>query len=209
MKSVSASSRSLRRWQAADADARRAMIVDAAMRLLDRRGLGAVTIRAVAAKLGVGAMTLYTYVDGQAGLRRAMIQRGFEMLHSGCQADSTLESRGSWRGGARAYVHFAIEHPNLYQLMFTEPLPADDDVLHEAMRCGGFDVLLERVRQRLEAQGQSLGAAALRREALRQAGRYWIALHGLATLALSGRLKVLETDLDTLIDDLLERVAPD
>jgi hypothetical protein len=65
------------------------------------------------------------------------------------------------------------------------------------------------VRQRLEAQGQSLGAAALRREALRQAGRYWIALHGLATLALSGRLKVLETDLDTLIDDLLERVAPD
>lgn len=183
------------------------MIVDAAMRLLDRRGPRAVTIRALAARLGVGAMTLYTYVDGQAGLRRAMIERGFQMLHSGCQAQSTLETQGSWRGGAHAYVHFAIEHPNLYQLMFTEPLPPDDDALHQAMRSGGFDMLLQRVRQRLE--GQSVSEAALRRRAMRQAGRYWIALHGLATLALSGRLKVLETDLDTLIDDLLERVAPD
>ncbi len=207
MKSASPPSRSLRRWHAADADARRDLIVDAAMRLLDRRGPAAVTIRAIAARLGVGAMTLYTYVDGQAGLRRAMIQRGFEMLHGRCQADSTLESQGSWRGGARAYIHFAIEHPNLYQLMFTEPLPPDDDALHQAMRTGGFDMLLQRVRQRLEGQGVS--EAALRRRALRQAGRYWIALHGLATLALSGRLKVLETDLDSLIDDLLECVAPD
>jgi AcrR family transcriptional regulator len=207
VKPASTPSRSLRRWHAADADARRALIVDAAMRLLDRRGPAAVTIRAIAARLGVGAMTLYTYVDGQAGLRRAMIQRGFDMLHGRCQADSTLESQNSWRGGARAYVHFAIEHPNLYQLMFTEPLPADDDVLYQAMRSGGFETLLERVRPRL--QGRKPDEAALRRQAMRQAGRYWIALHGLATLALSGRLKVLETDLDSLIDDLLECVAPD
>lgn len=175
------------------------------MKLLNRRGPEAVTIRAVAATLGLGAMTLYTYVDGQPGLRRAMIQRGFEMLHAGCEHRSTLDSDGSWRGGAATYIHFAREYPNLYRMMFDDPL--SNDAAEQSLLMGGFEPLLTRVQERLAASG--IKGEALRRQALRQAGRFWIALHGLATLALSGRLKVLETDLDTLIDDLLERVAPD
>ena len=72
---------------------------------------------------------------------------------------------------------------------------------------GGFEPFLERVMERLATKG--LSGAALRREALAAAGRHWIALHGLAMLANSGRLHVLESDLDTLLDDLLPRVAPD
>lgn len=197
-----------RKWNAADADSRKDMIVDAALTLLNRRGPTAVTMRAVAHRLGIGAMTLYTYVDGQPGLRRAMIARGFAMLHAGCEQTSTLDSEGSWRGGARAYIRFAHEHPNLYRMMFADPLPdnVDQQAREQSVLMGGFEPLLQRVKERLETSG--LSGAALHRSALRAAGRFWIALHGLATLSISNRLTILEADVDELLDDLLQHVAP-
>ncbi len=147
-------------------------------------------------------MTLYTYVDGQRGLHRAMVRRGFEMLGEHCCQASTLVTDHSWRGGARAYVSFAVENPNLYKLMFDVPMQSDDeDLLH-----GGFQPLLDRVIEQLSTRGHT--GKQLEREARAAAGRYWIGLHGLATLAIAGRLVVLEGDLDHLLDDLLERVAP-
>ena len=178
------------------------MIVDMAMQLLNRHGLKAVTIRRVAARLGVGAMTLYTYLDGQDGLRREMVRRGFDMLHAHCVSSSTLDTLGDWRGGAEAYLRFATEHPKLYQLMFETPLPPSDaDLLH-----GGFQPLLDKITQRLADRG--FAGEDLARAARRDAGRYWIALHGLACILISGREVVLEGDLDALLTDLLEHNAP-
>ena len=192
-----------RRWRSADHDGRRQLIGEAGLRLLHEQGLEAVTMRRVAARLGVGAMTLYTYVDGQRELQREMVRQGFDLLSQRCRESSTLhlEHAQSWRGGAKAYLDFAVGHPNLYRLMFDVPMNDDLDLLH-----GGFKPLRDRVRQRLAQRG--LQGAELDRETRASAGRYWIALHGLATLAISGRLSVLEGDLDDLLDDLLPRVAP-
>ena len=41
-------------------------VVDAAIALADAEGLGALSMRRLAADLGVGAMTLYTYVPAKA-----------------------------------------------------------------------------------------------------------------------------------------------
>jgi AcrR family transcriptional regulator len=192
-----------RRWHAADHEQRKAFIIAAALDLLRRQGLDQVTMRRVAQRLGVGAMTLYTYINGQEELRRAMIRRGFDLLHCGCQQASTLGTAQGWRGGAAHYVNFALENPRLYELMFSTPIPQDDlDLLH-----GGFQTLLDRVRERLTEQG--IPKDQLDYESRRRAGRFWIALHGLASLAISHRLTVLPDALDQLLDDLLERVAPD
>jgi AcrR family transcriptional regulator len=48
-------------------------VVAAAIALADEAGLEAVTMRAVAARLGVSAMTLYTYVPGKAELLDLML----------------------------------------------------------------------------------------------------------------------------------------
>src|SRR5690349_13024748 len=55
-------------------------VVDAAVELLEADGLGAVTIRAVAERLGVGAMTLYTYVGTKEGLLAAIASRFLSTL---------------------------------------------------------------------------------------------------------------------------------
>lgn len=195
--------RTPRAWDKADADQRRELIVNTAMKLLQQSDVTAVTMRRVASKLSVGVMTLYTYFQSQRDLQLAMIQRGFEILHSHCQASSTLETAERWRGGAKAYLTFATSHPNLYRLMFETDLPEGDGDLLAA----GFAPLVEKVEMRLAEQG--MPERDLRKMAMQAAGRYWIALHGLASLANAGRLDVLQSDIDTLLDEMLERVAPD
>jgi AcrR family transcriptional regulator len=188
----------------ADHAERRRLIVDVAVRLLKKLGPESVTIRRVADCLSVGAMTLYTYVDGQAGLRLAMTQYGFDLLSDGCRAHSTLDTPQGWRGSAKHYIQFAIENPHLYKLMFATEVDSNEaeaQILHR-----GFEGLIDRVRQQMEVKGMT--QAQIDAKALITAGRYWIALHGLASLAIAGRLGVLKADMDTLLDSLLERVAP-
>src|SRR5687767_2606640 len=48
-------------------------VVDAAIALADEAGLEAVSIRALAERLGVSAMTLYTYVPGKTELLDLML----------------------------------------------------------------------------------------------------------------------------------------
>jgi AcrR family transcriptional regulator len=192
-----------RRWREASHDQRREAITQAALDLLHRKGLESVTMRMVAEQLGVGAMTLYTYVDSKHGLHREMVRRGFEMLNAGCAANSTLNTSERWRGGARAYLNFALNNPNLYKLMFDHFMADDDeDLLH-----GGFQHLFDKVKERMCVEEPANKEPD--REARARAGRFWIALHGLATLAIAGRLVVLEGGLDELLDDLLIHVAPD
>ena len=191
-----------RRWQQASRDHRRELITETALKLLHKKSLDAVTMRAVAEQLGIGAMTLYTYVNGKHGLHREMVRRGFQLLHSGCDANSTLEPQGSWRGGARAYLNFALENPKLYKLMFDHFMAEEDhDLLH-----GGFQNLFDKVRSRMQVQDDEV--EDLDRAARASAGRFWIALHGLAMLSIAGRLSVLEGGLEDLLDDLLQHVAP-
>jgi AcrR family transcriptional regulator len=55
-------------------------VVAAATALADREGLEAVTMRRVAATLGVGAMTLYTYVPGKAELLDLMLDATYARM---------------------------------------------------------------------------------------------------------------------------------
>ena len=193
------------RWRNADRAQRRMMIVDTAIDLLHRYGSEAVTMRRVAQRLGVGAMTLYTYVSGQDDLRRAMIGKGFEMLSAGCQQASTLDTPSAWQGGSRRYIQFAIENPNLYRLMFADPM--SDSAEDRATLEHGIAPLREKIRSRLTSRGMT--GRRLEHQATVAMGRFWIALHGLASLAIANRLSVIGRSVDQLLEDLLARVAPD
>src|SRR3990170_2111915 len=51
-------------------------VVDAAIALVDEDGIGALSMRRVSDRLGIGAMSLYTYVPGKAELIDLMIDQG-------------------------------------------------------------------------------------------------------------------------------------
>jgi AcrR family transcriptional regulator len=81
-------------------------IVAAATELADREGLAAVTMRGVAQALGVGAMTLYTYVPSKAELLDLMLDAAYARMP---RTDTTGQS---WRQRLAA---IAAENRALYE----------------------------------------------------------------------------------------------
>lgn len=64
-----------------------------------------------------------------------------------------------------------------------------------------------RVRETLAHQGWK--GAQLEQMARGAAGRHWITLHGLASLAIAGHLEVLDAKMEDLLNDLMSRCAYD
>src|SRR5690625_1660528 len=85
-----------------------AEVVTAGLRVVEREGLAGLSMRQVAKELGVGTMSLYTYVPGRAELIDLMIDRAYGEL-------DLPQSPGPWRAGLSQY---ALEH---YRLYLTHP----------------------------------------------------------------------------------------
>jgi len=73
----------------------RRQVIEAAVAIADARGLDAVTIRAVAARLRAGAMSLYSYVPDKQALVYAMVEQVSEEL------EVPEEPSGDWRADLR------------------------------------------------------------------------------------------------------------
>jgi AcrR family transcriptional regulator len=109
-------------------------IATAARRLLDKEGAEAVTMRRVAAAVGITAMAVYRHYPDRKGLLNALADQGFEELAEKLAAvrlPGSSRSAGSVRspnsiGGRLTRVldvnlTFALENPRLFELMFLTP----------------------------------------------------------------------------------------
>ncbi|WP_218126311.1 TetR/AcrR family transcriptional regulator [Glycomyces sambucus] len=92
-------------------------IVEAAVALADAEGIGAVTMRSVAERLGVGTMSLYTHVPGKQELNALMLDRVF--------ADAGEVSGSGWRERCAAVARQDrdryLRHPWLLELPAARP----------------------------------------------------------------------------------------
>jgi len=75
-------------------DDKRRQILDAALAIADEDGLDAVSMRSVAARVGVSPMALYPYVGSKAALLDGLVGRLLGEL-------STGDAPGDWREGLR------------------------------------------------------------------------------------------------------------
>ena len=91
------------------------------MALADAEGLAAVSMRRVAAELGVPAMTLYSHVPGKGELVDLMLDAALGELYP----DEQPPASGNWRARveavARANRQFLLRHP--WALAVSRPLP--------------------------------------------------------------------------------------
>lgn len=82
-------------------------IVDAALVIADSDGLDAVTMRAVAERVGIGAMTLYGYVPGKAELVELMVDRVAGRTYEG---HPEPHEAGAWDDAVRYIAQRTWEH---------------------------------------------------------------------------------------------------
>jgi AcrR family transcriptional regulator len=101
-------------------------IAVAARRLLDKEGVEAVTMRRVAAAVGITAMAVYRHYADRKGLLNALADEGFEELAKRLVA---VRSSGSISGRLEerltrvldVNLTFGFENPRLFELMFLTP----------------------------------------------------------------------------------------
>ncbi|HVV83047.1 MAG TPA: TetR/AcrR family transcriptional regulator [Kofleriaceae bacterium] len=161
----------------------RARAIAAATRLFAAQGYDAVTMRAVAAELGVSAMTPYRYFDGKealfAGVRAEAFRRFADRLEAALATPGAPLAR--LRRLKEAYVAFAVAEPDAYRIMFELARPNPDDRELAAQSARAFATLHRSV-------ADAVRAGALRGDPLTIAHLVWADTHGLVSLHLAGKL---------------------
>jgi AcrR family transcriptional regulator len=156
-------------------------IVAAARALYFERGPEAVTMRAVAERVGVTATALYRHFADKDALLREVVGEGSRLLGShlfrALEAPTPLERL---RATAMAYLDFALAQPQAYRALFEPSMDADEASPVHRQRGAVSRFLRDRVREAMDAgviaPGDPEGAALT----------VWSLLHGLASLHQAG-----------------------
>jgi AcrR family transcriptional regulator len=160
----------------------RERLVDAAERLFAQHGLEAVTMRQLAAELGVSPMTPYRYFADKDAILTAVRTRAFnrhaEALELAFEGGANTVARANAVG--RAYLDFALSHPEAYKLMFDVKQP------HEAPELVAAGA---RSRATMTAHLKAMiDNGVLKGDPDLIGHMFWSALHGAIQLQLAGML---------------------
>ena len=181
-------------------DLRRALL-QAAVRTIDKDGVEGLTLRGVGSMLGVSRTALYRHFTDKAALLVAVAAEGFRMLRS--ELTHAWERGGGGLRGFQAmgtaYVSFAVAHPSHYRVMFGAAVFATEQAqLDEGPRA--FQVLVDAITA---LQEQHLARSD---DPQQMALFVWAAVHGVAMLAIDGRLGAEPSAIERLTQYTTERI---
>jgi len=100
-------------------------ILEAARAVMRERGVADLSLREVARRVSMQAPSLYEYFPSKLALYDALFQAGFRRFGPYIEAD-VLSGTTFWdflRCHFEGYLRFAVENPELYQLLFEHPVP--------------------------------------------------------------------------------------
>ncbi len=157
----------------------RETILEAALRLVEERGAGALRIRDLAAATEQSTMGVYTHFGSKQGLLEQLYLRSFQLLEDRLD-DVPLDGQGRQElvAFALAYRAFALDNDALYGLMFERATP--DFIPSDASRLAGlttFRMLATRVA----------GVRPDLTDPAADAHLIWATMHGLVTIELMHR----------------------
>ena len=155
-------------------------IVAAARVIAEREGWDAVTIRRLADEIEYSQPVLYSHFENRDAIVAAVAVEGFQELTVALReaASGPTGRRSALKNVAKAYLAFALSRPALYEAMFILPT-----VLRFA-EAG--------TRPELRAAFEALAAVVTPFcvDVAVVTETFWAALHGLAELERSGRIRL-------------------
>ena len=104
-------------------DAKRRQILDAALAIADERGLDAVSMRSVAARVGLTPMALYPYVGSKGALLDGIVDRLMATLP---RLPSDVDWRERLLAMAQGARDLARAHPAAFPLLLARPSVTPD-----------------------------------------------------------------------------------
>jgi len=162
----------------------RERLIAAAERLFGERGPDGVTMRQLAAELGVSPMTPYRYFKDKDAILAAVRASGFDRFATAMEQATAGLTDPQQRSEAtgRAYVRFALGNPDAYRLMFDFSQPNEADYPELVAASARSRTMLIRHAQGLVEAGEARGDPEMIAHIL------WAALHGGLVLQMAGKL---------------------
>ncbi len=157
-------------------------LIDAALQILDTRGIEALSLRSIASEVGVSHMAPYAHFKNKTELFQAIAASGFQALTKRMQAvqDERIATELILNYGTQ-YIEFAIANPALYKIMLsqTQTAPEMTEELQQASK--EPHALLVEAFEKLPASNSPANL---------QAQGAWAMVHGLSALITDGHLIV-------------------
>ena len=145
-----------RRSRRGEGGALRGDLLRAAMDLLRETGdEDAVSVRAVAQRVGVSVPSLYLHFADKQALLDAVCQEVFEQLHvrlrkAAADGDDVFDAL---RRQGNAYVQFAIENPEHYRIVMMTSREPGAPSMDGLIASGAFGYLVESVQACIDVGG--------------------------------------------------------
>ena len=157
----------------------RKMILTAAIQLFIQEGYESVTIRKIADRIEYSPGTIYTYFKDKDSIFYALHVEGFDMLYQKqLSIQGINDPRERLLAHGRAYIEFAIENPEYYDIMFVISGPQEIICMKEDWTQGqrSYDLLKRNV-----AECKAIG---LFKDEVAEAVAFflWSTVHGIASL---------------------------
>lgn len=166
-----------------EGDKLRAQILEAANDLLIETGdQEAVSIRAVADRVGVTPPSIYMHFEDKNELLFAVCEQHFNELDRVVQraAGGVTDPLEALQRQGRAYVQFGLDNPEQYRILFmSKPAAAPDGFQEERLKgSSAFNHLVEAVENAVEA-------GVFKGDPITIAICLWVSVHGITSLLLS------------------------
>lgn len=162
-------------------------ILHVAKELFTQKGFEATSIRNIAERIEYSPATIYLYYKDKNEIVHALHREGFKMLVSHFEVLNHITNPFErLKGMGRAYIQFAVQNPDIYQLLFVmkEPLQHVANCFEEWDEGDrAFDILHKTIAECQQAGyfkpfDNSLLSFVI-----------WSTMHGLCSLRTSGHLE--------------------
>lgn len=170
----------------------RRVLIDAALDVVQKKGLGALSMRSVARAAKVSHMAPYHHFEDKSALVAAVAAEGFRRMRVAMEsriANCSEGPRARFRESGIAYVVFAVGHPSLFRLMFSAQVAEKKDYpeLQDAA-ASAYSLLRGLVDESQREETRHLDDTELISVSA------WALVHGLAVLCIDGQIGPQGTD---------------
>jgi AcrR family transcriptional regulator len=171
----------------------KSLILKAAMKLFVEKGVEQTTIRSIAKEVEYSVGTVYVYYKDKKDILHDLHTQGFMQLGAEMKVLFSVNNpMERLKALGRVYLNFALNNPDMYDLMFTLKAPIEfieekhQDDWMEGKRT--FGLLKSTLQQCIESghfKGHSLEPISF---------AIWSIVHGMASLHISQRVKGVHLD---------------
>jgi AcrR family transcriptional regulator len=151
-------------------------ILEAARELLEQDGEQHVSLRRIARQIGIAAPSIYAHFPDREAIVSALVDEAFDELSAVVTTAIDAapdEPIAKLRAACSAYMEFAMERPNRYQLAFAS---RESNAIPRESATRAFMLLVNAVKGCVDAD------VSTSTDPFGDATAIWVAMHGYATL---------------------------